>query len=162
MKEYLIDGNNLIGKVPDIQSLQKKDKESARERLVLLLERYFHSRKVKVTIYFDGYKNNAIKTSALKIKYSDSQTADEIIKKDIGLSKNPKNLVVVSSDNEIAGFARVCACEVKLSEKFYEIIGKENGRSHGNEVKLENEKIDELSRSKSEFVKLFGVDEDEN
>ncbi|MHC1739276.1 MAG: NYN domain-containing protein [Ignavibacteriaceae bacterium] len=159
MKEYLIDGNNLIGKVPNLQSLQKKDKESARESLVYLVERYFHSRKVKVTIYFDGYRNSGIKTNALNIKYSDSKTADEIIKKDIGLSKSPRNLVVVSSDNEITGFARVCACEVRLSEQFYATAEKENGKSNGNEVKLENEKIDELSKSKSEFVKLFGVDE---
>jgi len=158
MKDYLIDGNNLIGKIPNLQSLQKKDKESARERLVLLLERYFHSRKIRVTIYFDGYRNSGIKTNAFKINYSDSKTADEIIKKDISLSKNPRNLIVVSSDNEIAGFAKVCACEVILSEKFYETIVNENGRDRGNEVKLENEKIDELSKSNSEFVKLFGVD----
>lgn len=162
MKEYLIDGNNLIGKVPNLQSLQKKDKESARERLVFFVERYFHSRKIKVTIYFDGYRNRGIKTNGINVKYSDSKTADELIKKDISISKNPRNLVVVSSDNEIAGFARVCASEVMLSEQFYATAEKESGGSNHNEIKLENEKIDEMSKSNREFVKLFGVDENED
>jgi len=158
MKEYLIDGNNLIGKVPFLQSLQKRNKESARERLIFIIERYFHTRNIKVKVYFDGYANIAIKPDKVTIKYSNSKSADEIMKNDIGTARNPRNLVVVSSDNEIAGFSRVCAAESVLSEKFYGMIEK----TEVNEMRDEYKRIDELSNSKNEFVKLFGVERNEN
>jgi hypothetical protein len=41
MISFIIDGNNLIGKIKSLMDLQKKDKQASREKLVLILDRYF-------------------------------------------------------------------------------------------------------------------------
>lgn len=41
MRHYIIDGNNLIGKIASLQKLQKKNKQSSREKLAFILESYF-------------------------------------------------------------------------------------------------------------------------
>src|SRR4030067_59622 len=101
MKHYIIDGNNLIGKVKKLSELQKKDKQSAREQLVYLLQNYFSVKKVKISLHFDGYENNRINIINGKIIYSGSQTADEKIKDQISSSKNKRDIIVISSDNGI-------------------------------------------------------------
>ena len=83
IKHYIIEGNNLIGKIPKLWEVQKKDKQSTRERLAFLLERYFHGRKIKVTLHFDGHPNQAIKTGNIKIEYSRNAIAYLNIKQEI-------------------------------------------------------------------------------
>ena len=41
MKTYIIDGNNLIGKVKSLQNLQQKLKDQSRKNLVKILDKYF-------------------------------------------------------------------------------------------------------------------------
>ena len=53
MLSYIIDGNNLIGKISSLMSLQKKDKQASREKLVFLLDRYFSQKKANVTLNLD-------------------------------------------------------------------------------------------------------------
>ena len=47
MKKYLIDGNNVIGKIHSLANLQKKDKQASREKLVHLVDRFFANKKVE-------------------------------------------------------------------------------------------------------------------
>ncbi len=152
MRHYIIDGNNLIGKISKLQKLQQQDKQSSREKLAFLIEDYFHNKKAKVTLHFDGYENNPIRLSFAKIIYSDNKTADDKIRKQIEDSKNRRNLVVVSSDLSIVDFARKCSCNVITSEEFARQMftaGDDNA-----EEKL----IDRLKNSE-DWEKLFGVDE---
>ena len=154
MKTYLIDGNNLIGKIPRLFSLQKKDGQSSREQLAFMLERFFSKKKVKFIIHFDGYKNLPIKLSSGKIIYSDNRTADENIKVQIEQSKNSKNISVISSDFSIAQYAKKCSCEVISSEDFArQILSEKN-------INDEENIIDSLKKETEEFKKLFGADED--
>ena len=60
-KTYIIDGNNLIGKVKQLNSLQKKDRQTAREKIAFMLDRYFRKKKVKVSLHFDGFQNTPVK-----------------------------------------------------------------------------------------------------
>ena len=69
MQKFIIDGNNLIGKIRELQRLQKKDKQAAREKLVLIIERYFSRKKVKISLHFDGFQNTPISISSAKIHY---------------------------------------------------------------------------------------------
>ena len=150
MKHYLIDGNNLLGKIPSLKKLHKADKQVSREKLAFLLGRYFSNKKGFVDLHFDGYENETIKVSGMKINYSDSLTADERIKKEIERSKNPKNVIVVTSDSNLAEFARVCSCSVIKSEDFAKQIHSVFSPDE------EQARIDELN-STEEFKKLFGV-----
>jgi len=152
MKHYIIDGNNLIGKIPEFFDIQKKDPQSSRVKLAYLVDNYFSSRKAKVSLHFDGFPKDAIKLSIAKIIYSDNESADEKIKIQIEKSKNPKQLVVVTSDNNLAQFARVCSCTVLASDSFAKTI-KNSGKDDESSI------IDELRKSSSEFEKLFGIND---
>ena len=150
MKHYIIDGNNLIGKINSLSAVQKKDKQASREKLTHLIDRFFATKKVAVTLNFDGFANEKIKSIKTKIVYSENLSADDKIKKQIESGKNKRSLVVVTSDNNIKEFAKVCGCEVISSEGF------------GKEITKSKSADDEESRIKEindvdEFKKMFGV-----
>ncbi|WP_337872455.1 NYN domain-containing protein [Ignavibacterium sp.] len=147
MLHYIIDGNNLIGKISSLKKLP--DKQSAREKLVLLLEKYFLGKKIIVSLHFDGFENLPIKVSGIKIYYSQNRSADEIITNEIEKIKNTKSVIVISSDTEIASFAKVCGCQVKSSENFYKELISSKG-------KIDDEKPTDFN--KDEFKKLFGIE----
>jgi len=148
MIKYIIDGNNLIGKIHSLSALQKKDKQAPREKLVFLVENYFHNKKINVSLHFDGFENTPIRTNKTKLHYSRDKIADIKIKNEIENAKNRKNLTVVTSDNNIKEFAKVCRCEVIPSEEFAKQILKK-----GNEDE-EKRRIDSMNDTEM-FKKLF-------
>jgi predicted RNA-binding protein with PIN domain len=152
MKHYIIDGNNLIGKINFLHKMQQKDKQHSREKLAFMIDNYFHDKKVKVTIHFDGFKNLPIKLNRAKIVYSDSKTADDKIKNQIELDNNRKNLVVITSDNNIQELARVCSCSIIKSEEFARTIQNKKQDDEKDIIEKMNDNLDE-------WEKLFGGDE---
>jgi len=151
MKTYLIDGNNLIGKIKTLFALQQKEKQAAREKLIFLLDKYFKQQKNKGIVYYDGFQSTAIASDYVRIKYSQNQTADDIIREDISRAKNRINLIVITSDSALGNFARACSCEVKKSEVF----AKQFLQAKTSES--ENGIINKLNDQTEEFKKLFGV-----
>ncbi len=108
------------------------------------------SKKAKVTLHFDGFANLPINSQKIKIIYSENKTADHKIKQQIENTKTPKNLIVVSSDNNIKEFARVCSAKVLSSEDFAFEIQKEKN------VNEESERIKEIN-DVEEFKRLFNA-----
>ena len=149
MKHFIIDGNNLIGKVNSLWQLQKKDPQASREKLAFKLDRYFSNKTYKTTLHFDGFPADAIRTNYLKIEYSENKTADENIKFEIEISNNPKLVTLVSSDHNLIEFARVCSCSVIKSEEFAKKLNKSN--NNADEQSLAKDISDD------EIRKLFGV-----
>jgi len=150
VKHYIIDGNNLIGKIKSINQIQKKNNQQSREKLAFLLGRYFNKRKASVNLHFDGFENEGIKVSGIKLIYSGSLTADDKIKSEIEKSNNPKNIILVTSDSNLAEFGRVCSCQLVKSEEFAKQLLTLNS------VDEEQNKIDAIN-STEEFKKLFGI-----
>ena len=149
IKHFIIDGNNLLGKLNKFSQFKKSDNIDSRVKLAYLLDRFFHNHKVEVTLHFDGFKKDAIKTNNLRITYSDNRTADEWIKHDIMVAKNPRNICVVTSDNNLIEFARVNSCEIKKSEMFAEeLYMKKNVDEEADKIK---------SIKDDEIKKLFGI-----
>jgi predicted RNA-binding protein with PIN domain len=151
MQKYLIDGNNVIGKNPKLFQIQSKDKQASRNLLVFLVGRYLANKKQSAIIFFDGFPGEAIPFFKGKIVYSEKSTADEKIKSEITGTNNRRNLTVVSSDNEIINFAKVCGCSVLPSEEFLKKANKEKRTDE------EKTKIEEMNKDAEEFKKLFGV-----
>ena len=118
IKKYIIDGNNLIGKIKSLWSLQQKDKQLSRIKLVKILDQHFRSKNVKISLHYDGFANEAIPSSKIKIFYSDKNTADSQIKNEVDNSKNPKVIAVISSDHSVQNYAKVNSCTVIKSEEF--------------------------------------------
>ena len=150
MRHYTIDGNNLIGKIKLLNQIQKKNKQQSREKLAYLLGSYFNKKKASVNLHFDGFENDAIRISGIKIIYSGSLTADEKIKSEIERNKNPKNIILVTSDSNLAEFGRVCSSQVIKSEEFASLLHLSNSSDE------EQVKIDAINNAE-EFKKLFGI-----
>ncbi len=149
MKHYIIDGNNLIGKDKNLNQIQK-NKQHSREKLGFILSRYFSKKNASVSLHYDGFENDEIRISGIKIIYSCGLTADENIKREIEKSKNPKNIILVTSDSNLAKFGRVCSCQIIKSEEFVKHVHSSNSTEE------EQAKIDAIN-SAEEFKKLFGI-----
>lgn len=150
MKQYIIDGNNLIGKVLSLKILQKKDKQGSREKLAIIIDNYFSQKNAKVFLHFDGYPKEPIRINNVSIIYSENLSADEKIKNQISKSKNPRNIIVVTSDNNLTEYARVCSSTVIKCEEFAKDI------LHQKDNDEEKRRIEEISNNE-EFKKLFGI-----
>ena len=149
IQKYIIDGNNLIGKISDLWTLQQKDKQMSRVKLVKIIDQYFNGKKNKVSLHFDGFSGDAIHSSSANIHYSNNKSADSKIKNEIDSSKNPKTIAIVSSDHSVQNYAKVSSCKVIKSEEFAQQL---------NDKKPVNSE-EEISKSISddEIKKMFGV-----
>ncbi|MBX3007962.1 MAG: NYN domain-containing protein [Melioribacteraceae bacterium] len=149
MNHYIIDGNNLIGKIKPLMELQSNDRQTSREKIVSMLNQFFAGKKLKVTLHFDGFPNNAINLVKGRVVYSENKTADEQIRSEIDRSKNPKLIVLVTSDNSLLNYGRVCSCKTIKSEEFYREIIKSNHKSE------ESQQVKILEKENEIFLKLF-------
>ncbi len=149
IRKYIIDGNNLIGKISELWALQKKDRFMSRVKLAKKLDQYFSSKNVQVSLHFDGFGGDAIPSSKMKIHYSNNSPADVKIKQEIDNSNNPKLIAVVSSDHEVQNYARVNSCKVFKSEEFSKIIKQKTLKNSEEEI---TKSIDD-----DEIKRLFGV-----
>ncbi len=153
MKHYIIDGNNLIGKIKSLHKMQQSDKQRSREKLSFMIDNYFHDKKAKVTIHFDGFAKQPIKLTYANIIYSDNNSADSKIKKQIEMSNNRRRITVITSDSNLGDYARLCSASLLKSEEFAKKLLHKN-------VNDEEDRINQMKNNTEEFKKMFGVDED--
>lgn len=150
INKYIIDGNNLIGKISNLEKIRKSNPQAARDNLTAILDRYFSNKKLEVSLHFDGFKHEGLKSAKARIKYSNNRPADLIIKEEIEKSKNRKLICVVSSDHEVMNFAKVCGCKTIKSESFAKNLFSQS------KEKTEEERAKEISET--EIRKIFGLD----
>ncbi|MCX6171059.1 MAG: NYN domain-containing protein [Ignavibacteriales bacterium] len=149
MNYYIIDGNNLIGRIKSLQQIQKKDKQASREQLIYFLNRHFAGKKVKLSLHLDGHPNLPLSISKGKITYSFNQPSDNFIRKEIEISSNPRLITLVTSDHSLMNFGKVCGCKVISADDFYRETEKSSVKND------EAEKINQLEKNNDEFLKLF-------
>jgi predicted RNA-binding protein with PIN domain len=151
MNHYIIDGNNLIGKIKHVKELQKKDKQGSRAELVKLLNKYFQRKKTILSLHLDGYPNEPLVISKGKIIYSKNLPSDNLIREEIDNSKNTRLIILITSDRNLMNYGKVCSCTVIKSEDFFQSI--ENNLVNDDE----EQKIKQLEKERGEFEKLFGL-----
>jgi predicted RNA-binding protein with PIN domain len=150
MKYIIIDGNNLIHKIPELKNLFYKNPESAH---ITLYEKAksITGKDGKLLLVFDGFG-----TSNKNVIYSGKLTADEIIRRFIEENYERNAISVISSDNYITSLAKACGCEVIKSESFLKtgVVQKTGGiKSKGIPC---NEKPEHVTKKEiAEFKKLF-------
>jgi hypothetical protein len=99
---YLIDGHNLIGRIPDL-SLSDPNDEA---KLVDRLRRYMARKGQRCTVIFDrglpGGPSRDLSTPSVKVVFAHGgTTADAIILERIREARNPGGLIIISADQEI-------------------------------------------------------------
>lgn len=149
VKKYLVDGNNLIGKIDSLWKLQNSDKQMSRVKLVKLIDQHFGATKINVSLHFDGFSGDAIPSSVSKINYSNNRSADSQIKKEIDASLSHHTIAVISSDHSVQNYAKVSGCKIIKSEEFARKLKKKNNG-------LSEEAIAK-SISDEEVKKMFGL-----
>lgn len=120
---YLIDGHNLIGRLPDI-SLRDPDDELA---LIERLHVYAQRTRKPIAVVFDAGINYVPPQrptySDVRASYArQGQTADQLILNRVKKAHNPREMTVVTSDRELAGKARAAGALVMTAEEFMEAM----------------------------------------
>jgi len=117
----LIDGHNLIGRLSQL-SLQDPDDE---EKLVWLLKSYRARTGKTITVVFDPGGTFALSQTRRRggietVFAPHGSTADAVIAKRIGRSRNPRDWVVVTSDRNLAETVARQGAGVRSAEDFAE------------------------------------------
>lgn len=115
----LIDGHNLIGKIPGL-SLEDPEDEA---ELVHRLRHYCWRRHRRATVVFDaglpGGRSSTLSNPQVNVIFATSGvTADAIIRHRLRRARDPRGLIVVSSDRAIQAAARQRGARVVPAEEF--------------------------------------------
>lgn len=122
---YLIDGHNLIGKLPDIK-LSDADDEI---RLLLRLKSWVSGgQQRQVTVVFDGVGAGGVahrlSSKAITVIFAPGEkTADDLLIKRLQGLRNPHQYTLVSSDRRILDAAQIARIKHLTSERFIEEFG---------------------------------------
>lgn len=119
---YLIDGHNLIARLPNLSLADPHDEIE----LIRLLARWrWRHRDVPVTVVFDpgdlpayGARRRR-RQSGITVRYAPfNSDADTVLKHLIQASRRPAQLTVVSSDREVRSAARRAGANTLSAEEF--------------------------------------------
>ncbi len=115
----LIDGHNLIGRLPTL-SLQDPDDE---EKLVRLLRSYRARTGKAITVVFDPGQASALAKShrlgGIEVVFaSHGSSADAVIARRVRRSRNPRAWLVVTSDRKLASTVANLGARVQSADAF--------------------------------------------
>lgn len=115
---FIFDGHNLIGKTPGLR-LDDPDDE---RKLVLLLRGYLRRVKKKGTVVFDQgafAELPSLSNRDLTVRFArPPRTADDVILDMVRQERNPRGLIVVTSDRRVSDLARQAGAVVRDAAEF--------------------------------------------
>lgn len=148
MANYIIDGHNLIAKIPGL-SLSMPDDE---QRLIELLNRYGEESRHKLEVYFDGAppgQSGVRNYGRVRAHFVPvSQSADEAIRRRlVRLGRSAANWVVVTSDRAVQSAAREVHAKVLRAKDFSRLVQTDFQVRHsaGNDASDQPLREDEVS-----------------
>ena len=138
----LIDGYNLIRKIPELQRLDRIDMEEARENLIQELSAYRRGKRHRIEVIFDGAEaprlgGSGSRQAGITVRFScRGSSADQLI---LEALKNGEADVLVSADRELtdaAGRSEVTAISPgqfwnKVLEEIYRSYKGEEDQEEG-------------------------------
>lgn len=151
----IIDGHNLIPKIPGLSLLQMDDES----RLLTILRDYSRLRRKKLEVYFDrapvGRSGLYMDGTIRVFHVSEKTTADEeIIQRVRRTGKRAKEFIVISSDHHVQNQVRALGAQAITSEQFVqELYAGLNGSGSS---MSENKPDRQLSEDEvQEWIDLF-------
>jgi predicted RNA-binding protein with PIN domain len=157
---YLIDGHNLIPKLPGI-SLKEIDDEM---RLVQLLQEFCRVRQKHAEVFFDNAPPGGTKPRTFGRVVArfvrQGRTADQAIREKLSrLGGEARNWTVVSSDREVQASARAARAKIMPAENFAlqleEFLTEGSADNSEQAGGLSSQAVDE-------WMEFFGIDDAEN
>ncbi|MCL4539317.1 MAG: NYN domain-containing protein [Bacteroidetes bacterium] len=156
---WIVDGYNVILADARLSKLIRRDSESARSELLREVMKFAGTRRHKVTLIYDGkFSTPTEKVSAsVEIRFSrPNETADDLIKREIGNSERRRSLFVVTDDLAIIGYAKECGANAVGSREFMLQV-RGSGLRTGNQVEHGSEKPEPSGNPDLELLRVFGV-----
>jgi predicted RNA-binding protein with PIN domain len=118
----MIDGHNLIGQLPDITLDDPNDEALLVQKLIGFAAR---TRKRCVVIFDYGLPGGKSRMSTRDVQVvfaSQRSSADRVMLERIGKIKDPRNWIIVSSDNDVLDAARARKMQVLRSTEFVDLM----------------------------------------
>ena len=124
----IIDGYNLIRRIPELRALDRENLEAGRDTLVRQLSAYRAGKGHRMTVVFDGAESvhlggSTEKIGGVAVRYSrQGESADSVIRKTCGEGQAE---VVVSGDREITDAAARAGVTSVSPEHFWDRVQEE-------------------------------------
>jgi predicted RNA-binding protein with PIN domain len=155
---FLIDGHNLIGRLPDLR-LDDPDDEV---KLVARLRIYAARTRKRVRVVFDcglpGGRSRELSGGGVEVVFASAgRTADGILRERIRRSRDPHGLTVVTSDQQVIAAAQARGARVMRSEEFASLLSEPPAvdiGDTGKDVHLSPQEVEE-------WLALFGEEDDD-
>ena len=146
----IIDGYNLIRQSDALRRYERISLEEGRNALLRGISLYKKQRGHKVSVVFDGWQGGPVeeerdKLSGIDVIYSrKGEKADEVIKRMV--QERAEEIVVVTSDRDIADFVSRRGGTAISSQEFEELMGRTKtamaGHARHTEERLDKEEDD--------------------
>ncbi|MFN3929979.1 MAG: NYN domain-containing protein [Thermoflexus sp.] len=153
---FLIDGHNLIGAMPDLRLEDPDDEARLAERLQRLAMRTGR----QITVIFDRGApggTSLLSRGGVTVRFAPSgTTADELLIRRIETERNPRGLIVVSSDRKVQEVARRQGAAVWSAAEFLAYMQRVLGGRRPPQSVGEEEKPEGVNESELEdWLELF-------
>jgi uncharacterized protein len=147
----LIDGHNLIGRLPDLRLDDPHDEA----KLVLRLRAYAARSRKRVTVVFDcglpGGESLPLSGAGVKAIFASAgRSADRLLEERIRHERDPRGLLVVTSDARVAAVAQARGAKVMRSEEFAALMTAPAKGADAPDVPLTDTELEE-------WLELFGA-----
>jgi len=129
---YLVDGYSVIHARPELRKALSKRLAHARDLLVQQLQRYHDQSGEAVTVFFDGRSGPEPKPGkpkktgtepAIEIVFSsEGQSADTLIERRVGQTREPSRFLVVTADRAIENTVGALGASSISPDSFFEIL----------------------------------------
>lgn len=153
---WLVDGYNVVLSDGRLSKMLRNDNEAGRRQLLFEIAGSRRFSRQNVTIVFDGRfaPSSERETPRLLVKFtSRGETADDLIKREIGESNRRRALTVVTNDRSILAYARECGARTLGSAEFLAMVREKVAAREKADVF--SEKPDPAGRPDPELLKLF-------
>ena len=148
----LIDGHNLIGHLAGLR-LDDPDDEA---KLVAQLRTYCAREGTRATVVFDhglpGGWSGALSGGGVRVVFASAgRNADGILRERVREARDPRGLMVVSSDREVIAAAKASRVRVMRAEVFAARLDLPVETAESEEARLSPEEVDE-------WMQVFGAE----
>ena len=122
---YFLDGNNLIGHARGTARPSEEDRQS----LIAEISDRLRATRAQAVLFFDGAGGRPSSLGNLSIRNSGAAAADEAILREIGRSRAPQEITVVTADRELSRRARDAGACAIGPQDFWNRFGQRQARA---------------------------------
>lgn len=126
---YFLDGNNLIGLVRRVARPSEED----RQALIAEVSNRLRATRARAVLFFDGPGEKRTTLGSLSIREAAARGADDAIVQEIGRSRAPQEIVVVTADRDLVRRVRDAGAATLSPDEFWNRFGV-SGRSERQET----------------------------